>query len=84
MMKKAIVGRYRDRGRKNSRKGPLLAEQIRRDPIGQGVEAEVGDPEHAPGCLQHMAPGLVYAGLDALVLPSGVTPVSLDKSFIPR
>jgi len=31
-----------------------------------------------------MARGLVYAGLDALVVPSGVTPVGLDKSFIPR
>jgi len=31
-----------------------------------------------------MARGLVYAGLDALVVPSGITPVGLDRSFIPR
>ena len=32
-----------------------MAEQIRLDPIGQGVEAEVGDPEQSAGGLEHMA-----------------------------
>jgi hypothetical protein len=31
-----------------------------------------------------MARELVYAGLGALVVPSGITPVGLDKLFIPR
>jgi len=40
---------------KTAVKASLLAEQIGLDPIGQGVEAEVGDPEHTAGRLQNVA-----------------------------
>jgi len=42
------------KGGKTAVKAPLLAEQIGLDPIGQGVEAEVRDPEHPPGRLLSM------------------------------
>ena len=53
--KRAIAGRFRDRGGKTAVKAPLLAEQISLDPIGQGIEAEVGDSKHPAGRLQHVA-----------------------------
>ena len=42
-------------GGKTAGEAPFLAEQIRLDPDGQDIEAEVGDPEHAPGRQQHAA-----------------------------
>jgi len=40
---------------KTAVKALLLAEKIRLDPIDQGIEAEVSDPEHTAGRLQHVA-----------------------------
>ena len=42
-------------GRETAVKAPLLAEKMSLDPVGQGIEAEVGDPEQPPGRLEHMA-----------------------------
>ena len=40
---------------KTAVKAALLAEEIGLDPIGQGIEAEVRDPEHTAGRLQQVA-----------------------------
>ena len=40
---------------KKAVKAAFLAEEIRLDPIGQGVEAEVGDAEHAAGRQEHVS-----------------------------
>jgi hypothetical protein len=42
-------------GGKTAVKAPLLAEKVSPDPIGQGIEAKVEDPEQPPGRLEHMA-----------------------------
>ena len=39
---------------KTAGKAPLLAEKISLDPISQGIEPKVGDPEHPPGRVQEM------------------------------
>ena len=40
---------------KTAVKALLLAEKIRLDPIGQGIEAAVRDSEHPLGGMQHVA-----------------------------
>jgi hypothetical protein len=40
---------------KTAVKALLLAEKIRLDPIGQGIEAAVRDSEHPLGSMQHVA-----------------------------
>jgi hypothetical protein len=42
-------------GRKTAVKASLLAEKMSLDPVGQGIEAEVGDPEQPTGSLEDMA-----------------------------
>ena len=50
-------------GRKTAVKAALLAEKMSLDPVGQGIEAEVGDPEQPTGSLEHMV------GEDAQLCP---------------
>jgi IS5 family transposase len=76
---------FRIAGGKTAGKAPLLAEQIRLDPIGQGVEAEVGDPEHAAmdrkyGSRETRAK-LESHGIRASLRPLGRPPRQKDRWF---
>ena len=42
-------------GGKTAVKAALLAEEMRLDPIGQGIEAEVWNAEHAAGRQEHVS-----------------------------